>query len=158
MATKTQSQDKTKAKKSPAMPESQDVTLDGIVPVSQRDVTLMLEAGYLLMELKRSKEAEEIFTGVATLLPKSEVPHMAMGNLFFAQGRFSQALKSHQRACELNPESATAVASVAESLFFLKRNAEALEQVNKACSLEADGPAHEFANALKEAYDLGIFG
>lgn len=142
----------------PAAAEADDVTLSGIVAVQQRDVTLLLEAGYLMMELKRHKEAEEVFSGVAALLPQSEVPHMAMGNLFFAQGRFSAALKCHQRASELNPQSATAVASVAESLFFLKRNDEALQQVSHACALEADGPAHEFANALKEAYDLGIFG
>jgi predicted Zn-dependent protease len=80
------------ASKAPAAaPAAADATLDGIVPVLQRDVSLMLEAGYLLMELKRHKEAEEVFAGVACLLPKSEVPHMAMGNLLFAQGRFGAA-------------------------------------------------------------------
>ena len=50
--------------------------LQGLVPISQRDVTLMLEAGYLLMELQRHKEAEEVFSGVMSLLPRSEVPRM----------------------------------------------------------------------------------
>ena len=137
--------------------DNQDAMLQGIVSVRQRDVTLMLEAGYLCMELKKHKEAEDIFTGVSVLLPHSEVPHMAMGNMLFAQGRFGAALKCHVRATELNPQSATALASCAESLFFLKRNSEALEHLERAQQMEPQGPAHEFALALKEAYDLGIF-
>lgn len=137
--------------------QTQPEWIQGIVTVSQRDITLMLEAGYLYMELKKHREAEEVFAGVMAMLPHSEVPHMAMGNLYFAQGRFAQALKSHQRATELQPQSATAYASMAEALLFLRRNDEGLQQIEKALSLEPEGPAHEFANALKEAYDLGIF-
>ena len=135
----------------------QDAVVNGIVAVRQRDVTLMLEAGYLCIELKKHKEAEEIFNGVSALLPASEVPHLAMGNLLFAQGRFGAALKCHVRATELNPQSATAQASCAESLLFLKRTGEALTHLGRAHELEPEGPAHEFALALKEAYDLGIF-
>lgn len=131
--------------------------LEGLVPVQQRDVTLMLEAGYLFMELQRHKEAEEVFGGVMALLPHSEVPRMALGNLLFSQGRFPAALKEHTRAVELNPASATAYASCAETLFFLKRSDEALAQLERCLSTADDGPAHEFARALKEAYDLGIF-
>lgn len=137
--------------------QTQPTVLKGLVPIAQRDVTLMLESGYLLMELHRHKEAEDVFAGVMALLPHSEVPHMALGNLQFSQGRFAQALKSHQRALELNPTSATAHASCAESLFFLKRGDEALEALAQCLKTPDDGPAHEFAKALKEAYDLGIF-
>jgi tetratricopeptide (TPR) repeat protein len=128
-----------------------------LVPVSQRDITLLLESGYLFIELGKHKEAEEIFVGVAALIPQSEVPHLALGNLHFAQGHFSPALKSHQQALVLNKESAIAHASAAESLFFLKRNKEALVHLDEAMKLADDGTAHEFAKALKEAYDLELF-
>lgn len=128
-----------------------------LVPALQRDVTLMLEAGYLFIELNKHKEAEEIFAGVAALVPHSEVPHLALGNLHFSQGRFAPALKAHQHAASLNENSAIAHALVAESLFFLKRGAEALQALEKSLNLPDDGSAHEFAKALKDAYDLKLF-
>lgn len=128
-----------------------------LVPAAQRDVTLMLEAGYLFIELNKHKEAEEIFSGVAALVPSSEVPHLALGNLHFSQGRFAPALKAHQHAVDLNGASAIAHALVAESLFFLKRSPEALAALDAALALPNDGSAHEFAKALKDAYDLSLF-
>lgn len=128
-----------------------------LVPVSQRDVTLMLEAGYLFIELGKHKEAEEIFAGVAALVPHSEVPHLALGNLHFSQGRFAPALKAHQQAVQLNSQSAIAHALTAESLFFLKKTADGVQSLDRALALPDDGSAHEFAKALKEAYDLQLF-
>lgn len=128
-----------------------------LVPVSQRDVTLMLEAGYLFIELNKHKEAEEIFAGVAALVPHSEVPHLALGNLHFSQGRFAPALKAHQTAVQLNGQSAIAHALTAEALFFLKKTQEGAQALERALELPDDGSAHEFAKALKEAYDLQLF-
>ena len=138
-------------------PTTSQMVERSLVPALQRDVTLMLEAGYLFIELNKHKEAEEIFAGVAALAPHSEVPHLALGNLHFAQGRFAPALKAHQLAASLNDHSAIAHALVAESLFFLKRGPEALQALEKALSLPDDGSAHEFAKALKDAYDLKLF-
>jgi tetratricopeptide (TPR) repeat protein len=137
---------------------AEDQIVQGIIPVPQRDVTLLLEAGYLYMELGKNKEAEDVFSGVSALIPHSEVPHMALGNLYFSMGRFTPALKSHQRAAELNPGSAAAHASIGETFFFLKKPKDALQSVEKAMSLEPDGPAGQFAKYLKEAHELGIFG
>src|SRR6188768_1279072 len=103
--------------------------INALVPVLHRDVVLLLEAGYLLMELSKHQEAEEVFSGVAALVPRSEVPHMAMGHLYFSMGRFGPSLKSHQRAIELNPDSAAAHAATAETLFFLRKPQEAQESI-----------------------------
>ncbi len=137
---------------------TEELIVQGIFPIPQRDLTLLLEAGYLYMELGKNKEAEEVFNGVSALIPHSEVPHMALGNLYFSMGRFTPALKAHQRAAELNPESAAAHASIGEALFFLKKPKEALVAVEKAMQLEGEGPAGQFAKYLKEAHELGIFG
>ena len=140
----------TPAQVSPMLTES-------LVPVTQRDVSLMLEAGYLFIELHKHKEAEDIFLGVAALAPASEVPHTALGNLHFSQGRFAQALKAHEHAVTLNKQSAIAKALVAESLFFLKRTQDGVRALDEALALPDDGSAHEFAKALREAYDLKLF-
>jgi tetratricopeptide (TPR) repeat protein len=137
---------------------AEETTIQGIVPVPQKDVILLLECGYLYMELNKNKEAEEVFTGVAALVPHSEVPHMALGHLFFSMGRFNPALKEHEQATKLNPKSAAAWASVGETLFFLRRAKEAIEKLDKAIELDPQGPAGEFAKALKDAHGLGVFG
>ncbi len=48
--------------------------------------------------------------------------------------------------------------SVGETLFFLRKSKEALENLDKAIALDPEGPAGEFAKALKEAHGLGVFG
>ena len=83
---------------------------------------------------------------------------MALGHLYFSMGRFNPALRAHQKADRLNPKSAAARAAVGETLFFLRRPSEALTELDKAINLEPDSPASEFARALKEAHELGIFG
>ena len=135
-----------------------EIEIHGIVSINQKDVKILLEAGYLYMEMGKNKEAEDVFQGVATLIPHSEVPHMALGHLYFAMGRFHPALKAHQEASKLNPNSAPAHASVADSLFFLHKSKEALAEVKKAVELDPNGSAGAFASSLKEAYDLGVFG
>lgn len=130
----------------------------GIISVPQKDVALLLEAGYLYMELGKNKEAEEVFQGVSALVPHSDVPHMALGHLYFSMGRFQHALKSHQKAAELNPESAAAHASIGEAFFFLRKPKDALAAVGKAMQLDPDGSAGQFAKYLKEAHELGVFG
>jgi tetratricopeptide (TPR) repeat protein len=134
------------------------IIVKGIVEVPQKEVILLLEAGYLYMELGKNKEAEDVFQGVSALIPHSEVPQMALGHLFFSMGRFNPALKAHQKAVELNPESAVAHASVAETLFFLRKHGEAVAALDKAIELDPDGSAGQFARSLKEAHDLGVFG
>ncbi len=133
-------------------------TIQGIIPVAQKDVVLLLEAGYLYLEFGKNQEAEDVFSGVSMLIPHSEVPHMGLGNLYFSMGRFNPALKAHKKATSLNAESAAAHASVGEILFFLRRPDEALKELDKAIQLEPAGPAGQFALALKDAHELGIFG
>ena len=104
------------------------------------------------------KEAEEVFNGVAALIPHSEVPHIPLGHIYFAQGHFNPALKANQKAVELNPNSAAAHAAVGEILFFLNQNDKAIAALDKAIACEPDSPAASFAKALKEAHGVGVFG
>jgi tetratricopeptide (TPR) repeat protein len=129
----------------------------GIVDVPQSEVALLLEAGYLHMELGKWKEATEIFTGVAALVPHSDVPHVALGNLFFSQGKFTQALKAHREALKVNPDSALAQAHVGEALLFMKKTDEGLAELNRAIEMQPEGLAADFAKSLLEAHEVGCF-
>ena len=102
------------------MSESKPVE-GAVVPVEQRDLQLMLESGYLYLELQKPSDSQEIFTGVEALLPSSEVPQLALNHLHFARGEFPKALAAAKKAVEMNPGSAAAHAAVGEALLFLKK-------------------------------------
>ena len=126
-------------------------TVDGLVTVRQDEVALLLEAGYLYLEMHKPQEAEEVFAGVAALVPLSEVPLICLGNLFFSQGRYERALKFHRDALKRNPNSALAHAHMGEALLFLKRRPEARAALERAVALEPDGEAAGFARSLLDA-------
>jgi tetratricopeptide (TPR) repeat protein len=135
---------------------SDPVMVNGIIPVPQREIALLLEAGYLYMEMQKFKEAEEVFEGVKALVPHSEVPLICLGNLAFSQGRFERALKFHKEALQKAPASALAQAHTGEALLFLKKRTEAKAALEKAIEMEPDGQAAAFAKSLLDASAAGV--
>ena len=129
--------------------------LKGLVDVPQPEAALLLEAGYLYMEMGKHKDAEDVFVGVCALLPDSDVPLVALGNLEFAQGRFQRALTHHQAALKVRPQSALAQAHVGEALLWLKKTDEGLKALKRAIDLEPAGMPATFAKALLDAHGNG---
>lgn len=127
----------------------------GIVPVSKKEAMIMIEAGYQLMNMRRFDQAREVFSGVAALLPKSEVPHFALGSLEFALGRDDKALQEYRKAQLLAPESGVARAYAGEALLFMGKVTEAVKELNAAIELDPNGDGARFARALLEAKNEG---
>lgn len=132
------------------------VIVEGLIDVPQTEIALLLESGYLYLEMQKHKEAEEIFAGVAALVPHSEVPLICLGNLHFSQGRYDRALKFHKDALVRNPKSALAQAHTGEALLFMQKRPEAKKALEKALELEPDGAAAEFAKALLDGMAAGV--
>ena len=118
---------------------NETLVLEGLISVPQAEVAMLLEAGYLLMEMGKQKDAEDVFAGVSALLPESDVPRVALGNLEFSRGHFQRALKHHQEALKVRPESALALAHIGESLLFLRKDGEALVALRKAIAIDPEG-------------------
>ena len=129
--------------------------LKGLIEVPQPEASLLLEAGYLYLEMGKAKEAADVFTGVAALLPHSDVPLVALGNLEFSQGHFQRALKHHQEALKLKPKSALAQAHLGEALLWLKKTDEGVKALQQAIAMEPEGMPASFARALLEAHEAG---
>ncbi len=129
--------------------------LHGLVDLPQPEAALLLESGYLYMEMGKASEAAEVFGGVAALLPHSDVPLVALGNLEFSQGRFQRALKHHQDALKLKPASALAQAHVGEALLWLKKTEEGKAALGKAIAMDPAGASAQFAQALLDAHQQG---
>lgn len=135
---------------------SDPVQVEGLIEVQQTEIALLLEAGYLYMEMQKWKEAEEVFSGVAALVPHSDVPLICLGNLAFGQGQYQRALKFHKEAAQKVPESALAHAHQGEALLFMGKRDEAKKMLDRAIELEPGGAAAEFARSLLDGVAAGV--
>ncbi|MFL5318229.1 MAG: tetratricopeptide repeat protein [Myxococcaceae bacterium] len=126
-----------------------------LVPTSRADAMLLLEAGYLWMDLGKFDKARDIFVGAAQLMPKSEVPQLALGTLEFAQGHHEKALQSYRVAQKLAPRSGLPRAHAGEVLLFMGKATEALKELKAAKDVEPSGDGAKLAAALIEAHESG---
>jgi len=127
---------------------AEQVVVSGLVEVPQSEIALILEAGYLYMEMQKYKEAEEVFAGVAALVPHSDVPWVSLSNLAVSQGKYDRSLKHIGEALKRQPDSALALAHQGETLIFLKKRDDARTALKRAVSIDPDGPAGAFAKSL----------
>ncbi len=138
--------------------EERDELIAGIIDVPKYEAIMLLEAGHLLAQMGRYKEAQELFKGVAALLPHSDVPCVALGNLLFAQGKLNLALKEHEKALKRQPKSSVAMAHMGEIYLYQKKYKEGQEILLRAIRVEPDGLAAKFAQELLKAHEIHLFG
>ncbi|MGQ0507937.1 MAG: tetratricopeptide repeat protein [Myxococcaceae bacterium] len=126
-----------------------------LVPLSKHQARMLLEAGYLWMDLGQFDKAKDVLTGVAALMPKSEVPQLALGTLHLAQGQHDKALQAYRLAQKLAPKSGLPRAHAGEALLFLGKIPEALKELKAAQDVEPDGDGARLAKSLIQARDAG---
>jgi tetratricopeptide (TPR) repeat protein len=137
------------------MAESASEIAGSLVPVAKQQAMILLEAGYIWMEMGKFDKAKDIFTGAAALMPKSEVPQLALGALEFAQGRHDKALQAYRAAQRLAPNSSLPRAHAGEALLFMNKVPEAMKELKAAMDLDPESDGARFARALVEAKDVG---
>ena len=130
---------------------------NALVPTDKQQAVLLLEAGYIWLDMGKADKAREIFSGVAALMPKSEVPHLGLGSAELAQGHYDKALQAYRAAQRLAPKSALPRAHAGEALLFMGKDGEALKELKAAVDLEPNGDGGRLAKALLEAKEAGAF-
>lgn len=128
-----------------------------MIDVVRDDIVVMLEAGYIFLAMKKFKEAREVFQGVSELTPKHEVPLVGLANVYFAQGKYLEAIRVLKKVIQDNKSSAYAHAHLGEAQLFYGKRGEALSSLQTAASLE---PGHEtkagdFARSLIKLINTG---
>jgi len=138
------------------MSESVSEISNSLVPLGRQQAMVLLEAGYLWLDMGRFDKAKEIFSGAAALMPRSEVPQLGLGAVEFAQGRHDKALQAYRSAQRLAPNAALPRAHVGEALLFLGKVPEALKELKAALDLEPEGDGARLAQALIQAKEAGV--
>ena len=137
------------------MAESSSEIAGSLVPVARQQAMILLEAGYIWLDMGKVDKAKDVFAGAAVLMPKSEVPQLALGALEFAQGRHDKALQAYRAAQRLAPNSALPRAHAGEALLFMGKVNEATKELKAAMELEPDSDGARLAQALMQAKDAG---
>jgi tetratricopeptide (TPR) repeat protein len=127
-----------------------------MIQVPSEDLRILMEAGYLYLAMQKFQEAKELFEGVVTLAPKSEVPLVALGNVFCVQGKFDQAIKTYEKALELDGKSAFALAYLGEALFFKGDKEKAVKTLEEASKLDPKEKSGDFARSLLDLISKGF--
>lgn len=125
------------------------------VKTSEEDLRVMLESGLVLREAGRLDEAEKIFQGVLELVPKSDVPLVALSSIAVRRGDFDEALRLCEEALQYQSNSVFARLNRAEILLYQKKLDEAereLRQITETVS--ADSPHYRTAQSLLETMKL----
>lgn len=137
------------------MPEPKSEIASSLVPMSKQQAMIMLESAYLWMDMGKFDNARELLSGASTLMPKSEVPQLALGTLEFNQGHHDKALQAFRRAQQLAPRASLPRAHCGEALLFMGKVNEAMKELKQALDLEPDSDGAKFAQSLIDAKEAG---
>jgi predicted Zn-dependent protease len=124
------------------------------VQVSNEELRVMLETGYILREAAKFDEAETVFRGVMEFLPDSDVPQVGLGTVFLQRGDFLSAREICEKALRANPSSLYARVHYAEALLFAHQREKAEAELKEIIGSHPDSPHSQTAQALLEAADL----
>jgi len=128
---------------------------DSLIDVPRDDIVMMLEAGYIYLAMGKFSEAKQVFEGIISLAPGHEVPRVALANVYFAQKKYLQAIRSLKEALEINSQSAFAYSHLGEALLFNGKKDEALKALAQADKIEPTGKAGDFARSLSKLISMG---
>lgn len=126
-----------------------------MIAIDRSNLGVMMEAGYIYLGMQRFKEARDVFEGVISMAPDSEIPLVALGSVDFCQGKFTNAIRNYKKAIKINPEGIYAQAYMGEALFFMGKKEEALKQLEEVHKKDPSGKAGDFARALLDAIRKG---
>ena len=123
--------------------------------ISGEDERVLYEAGYLLLKRGKIKAAREVFEGLIAMTPAKSLPYTFLGNTYFAELKFDDALKCHRKALEMDPNNLLSMAHLGEALLASRKKDEGMSTLKKVVSLDPNGPSGIFAKSLLDAVEAG---
>lgn len=124
------------------------------IGISDDELRVMMESGFVLREAGRLDDAEAVFNGVRELIPQSEVPLVALATIELQRGKPLEAVAIAERARKVNPESLYARVHYAEALMFAGHRDEAERLLHEIVESNQSSPHSKTAERLLEAADL----
>ncbi|HEY5336819.1 MAG TPA: tetratricopeptide repeat protein [Rhizomicrobium sp.] len=102
---------------------------------------LALAKGDFLFLTEKFEKAQEEFERASALLPTSALPHQTLGMVHARQGNFDKAIREHEIALGIDPESFHGWRNFSETLLRAGDAKKGLEAVERSLALEPDNQA-----------------
>ncbi len=125
-----------------------DKALSSALILEKENIELLLQYGFVLINLKRLDEAKETYLKVIEIDPKEDMAHGSLANVLHQLGEDREALSHHRTAIELDDTFAPHHFNYANTLYDLDQKEEALKQYKKA--LELDPSIEEAKRMIEE--------
>ena len=117
----------------------------------------LLEAGQFLASKGRFEEACDLFHGAIALSPKRAIGYTLLGDAYMNWEKFDDAVKTHQKAVELDSENNFARVHLAQALLFKKQKDKAMAELKTVVDKDPNGPDGALARNLIKAVEQGVF-
>ena len=114
-----------------------DKALSSALIIDKDNTQLILQHGFVLIQLQRFAEAKEVYREVIGLDPNNDIAHASLANVLHQLEEDELALEHHRRAIELDPTYAPHYFNYANTLYDLSEKEMALENYKKAFELDA---------------------
>lgn len=124
----------------------------GLTPDDER---VLYEAGYLLLKRGKIKAAREVFEGLVAMSPGKSLPYTFLGNTYFAEMKFNDAIQLHRKALELDAKNTLSLVHLGEALVASKQKDEGIATLKKALEQDPDGVNGKLAKSLLDAVEAG---
>jgi Flp pilus assembly protein TadD len=117
----------------------------------------LCEAGQCLAANNHYALATEIFQAVVALSPQRSIGYTLLGDAYFNLDRFDDALQTHEKAVQVDPENTFARVHLGEVLLFRKQKDKAVAELKKVVEKDPNGVDASLARQLIKAAEMGVF-
>lgn len=104
--------------------------------VEEHNIDALQKMAYVCIELDKLEDAKACYDTLITLDNDDDMAHALLANLLHKMGDETSAIKEHELSISLDADYAPHYFNYANTLYDLKRPKEALEQYQKAYSLD----------------------
>ncbi len=95
-----------------------------------------IDAGYVLGQLKRFEEAEDLFRSIISTVPDNAEAHGYLGDALFEQDKKEEAIEEHRKAAALQPDNGKHWKGIADCAYQLQQLDTALDALTRLSELE----------------------
>ena len=131
--------------------------IDQKVRPNVEQLKFLMEAGRYFASRSRFVEACDIFQGVTILAPERSIGWTLLGDALMNWEKFDEAMKAHEKALEIDPESTFARVYYAQTLLFKRQKEKAVVELRKVLEKDPDGSDGVLAKYLMKAVEQGVF-
>jgi len=125
-----------------------DKALSSALILEPENIGILLQYGYVLIQLDRLEDAKETYVKVLELDEHEDIAHVSLANVLHKLGEDEKAIEHHIRAIELDGDYASHYFNYANTLYDMGNKEEALRFYKRA--FELDSSITEAEKMVKE--------